>query len=350
MKGHIRNSILFLAILFALFLKIQDILGVSLNENSEMLFNGYYREQKNTVDVVMIGNSHCHRYWQSPYIWDLYGISGLNLSAADMPGSIYKNMGIEALKTQSPKVLIFDATAFANVDKVNTKIHLTTKNMKTSLNYFDTIHNYCNYNSIAGLDTLPYYIPVIQFHSRWKDLREEDFTESFPSYLNGCYLKEFLEARIDGAEHTYTKERTAIGRKEERELRDLLEWCRQQNEIKIEFISPPTFEEETKQAMMNTVGDIIKEYHIPYIDYNEPTAFEQFHFVSNMDYGDKNHTNVNGAYKFCKVYGQHLLDTYHLTDHRNEKEYASWNDRTKQYYEIISDYFIYGTKYDTTGD
>jgi hypothetical protein len=69
--------------------------------------------------------------------------------------------------------------------------------------------------------------------------------------------------------------------------------------------------------------------------------FESFGFDVDMDFQDKSHTNINGSWKFTQVFGQYLIDTYGLTDHRGEETYASWDKQAEKYRKKVQDYLIY---------
>lgn len=342
MKRDIIGTIGFFLVGFIIFLSIKGIFGVSneYSEHSEMMINGYYDEQENTIDAVLIGNSHIYRYWQSAFAWEEYGIATTALSSSAMPASVVKNVAIEALKTQNPKVLILDASAFADKDKSNNKIYLLLDNMKFSANYIDMVEKYCDSAKITGMGKLQYYFPIIQFHSRWKEISEADFRQTYPSYLNSCYLEKFLTSTIEDREHLATEARNEIGAQNEADLRDLLEWCVRQD-VKVQFLAVPMLRNEKKQGMINRVGDIIAEYGIDFINYNDTELYDSFDFQVTQDFQDANHTNINGSYKFTKVFGNYLKERYGLEDHRQEAAYASWNERAKEYDAVIEEYFIY---------
>ncbi len=325
-----------------IFMGIQEVFGVSneYSEHAEMMIKGYYEEQEDTLDAVFIGNSHIYRYWQSAFAWDEYGIASSALSVSAMPASTVKNIAVEALKTQDPKVLVLDATAFARKDNADKKVYLLLDNMKFSFNYIDMVENYCDSAGVSGMDKLQYYIPIIQFHSRWKELGKADFVRSYPSYLNSCYMDKFLTATIKDRKHVATEKRTEIGAKNEEDLRDLLEWCTKQ-ETKVLFVAVPMLRSEEKLGMINRVEDIVKEYGVDFIDYNEVELYESFDFQVTQDFQDTNHTNINGSYKFTKVVGKYLKEQYGLRDRRGETAYASWDGKAKEYEALIQEYFIY---------
>ncbi|MDO4321662.1 MAG: hypothetical protein Q4C61_03965 [Lachnospiraceae bacterium] len=343
MKKSIIKTIIFCVIGVGMFFLVQSVLGVSnyFSEHTEMMFEGYYEQPENTVDAVLIGNSHVYKFWQGAFAWQEHGIAALALSTSDMPCSIVKNIAIEACKTQKPKVMVFDSTQFAQAEAdENNKIYLVLRSMRFSRNYVDMIESYCDYAGITGTEKLKYYFPILQFHSRWKEINAGDFVQSYASYLNSCYLKDFLSQTIENMSHIATDRRAAISEKSEQELRELLEWCGEQD-FEAVFIASPVLLGEERLAMVNTVGDIVSEYGINFVNYNDPGMFESFDFDVAVDFQDKSHTNVNGSWKFTKVFGKYLIDEYGLEDHRGEEAYEQWDKQTQKYYELIKDYFIY---------
>ena len=339
MKKKILINSFFIIVAIFIFLGLQKVFTASnsLTEHAEMMMDGYYNEKENTVDAVIIGNSHIYRYWQGAFGWQQHGIAALSFSTSDMPCNIFRNMGIEVMKTQKPKVIVFDALAFADKnDLENNKIYYVTSNMKFSSNYLDTIKTYCDDAQIEGLDRLAYYFPVIQFHSRWSELKKRDILKMKESYLNSCYEKKFLTKTIESESVVYTDGRVPIHESREAALRSLLEWCQTQD-VEIEFIAVPTLLSEKRKGMINYVGDVVEEYGFTFIDYNDQELYDAFGFVVEQDFQDINHTNVVGAYKFCDIYGQHLVDTYELPDHRGDEAYQSWEERSKEFFTLIQE-------------
>ena len=125
--------LVFLVIGFFIYGMVDSVFGVSnqYSEHAEMMLNGYYELEDDTIDVLFVGNSHVYRYWQSTFAWQDYGIASSSLSTSDMPHGAMKNVIIEGCKTQSPKLLVLDATVFANkTDEPSNKIYLLLTSLK----------------------------------------------------------------------------------------------------------------------------------------------------------------------------------------------------------------------------
>lgn len=337
---NLGKTILFLAIGGVILFQVSRLFGVSneFSEHAEMMVNGYYEQEENTIDAVLIGNSHVYRYWQPAFAWGEYGLATMEWSTSDLPYGAMKNVVIETCKTQNPKVLVMDATVFANSkDGPSNKIYLLLDNMKYSGNYFDMLQNFCEFSGVTGMTKLQYYIPMVQFHSRWTELSEFDFRQTMPSYLNSCYQEKFLTSTIKPAKHAATDERVAIAEKSEAALRDLLEWCRQQD-TEILFYAAPLLKKDKQLGRINYIGDIISEYGIDFVNFNDEDLYAGFGFEEAEDFQDRNHTNIRGSYKFTKVFGEYLREKYALPNHSGETAYAEWDTQASAYYAIVDPY------------
>ena len=345
-KKQCIKAVAFLLLLAMVFIEANSVFGTvaDYKEHAEMMFEGFYSQEKNTDDVIIIGNSHVYNFWESPYMWDQYDITGMPISTAAMPADVYKNLAIEAMKTQSPKLIIFEVSSFSSADKKNERVYMDIENMKLSKNYFDLINAHCDSDKIYGFDRIPYYFPIVKFHTRWKYLTKEDFIQCDPSYLNGYYEKDFLTKTSKEVDYVYNDKRRKIGKQMEKNLLDLLDWCSQQEGVQFEFIAAPGYWiNHYRPEMINYVCDLIEEKGFNVENFLETEKFETFNFTSNVDFwdGKANHTNVNGAFKFCQVYGQHLVEKYGLEDHRGDPKYASWDELSGKYFKKINKYFTH---------
>lgn len=339
--NYVVRVVAFLALAGILVIGLTKIYSISnkYSEHAEMMVKGFYEQKKDTLDAIAIGSSRVYRYFQPVFAWEEYGISSSDFSTSDMPCGVFKNIAIETLKTQSPKVLLFEVAAFSNTeDEANNKIYLLLDNMKYSKNYFDMLKNFIQYHGIEKDEILNYVFPLLQFHSRWSDTKESDFIQMQKSYLNSCYQKEFLTYTIDENGWAETEERTQISENSEKALRDLLEWSQAQKDVKVIFWASPVLKGKKYQARLNYVGDIIEEYGMEFRNYNKKELFDSLGFDATKDFQDTGHTNINGARKFTRDMCSYLKETYDLTDHRGEEQYASWDALCREYHEKVDEY------------
>ena len=180
-----------------------------------------------------------------------------------------------------------------------------------------------------------------------------DFVQSFPSYLNGLYQGFYWKQQGEVFEHTYTEARAEVGEEQVKALDDLLEWCSEQKDVQFEFVAVPSYYDgHERNERINYVMDIINEAGFNTINYNEMDLFEQFDFDCAADFWDEyaNHTNINGSFKFVQIYGQYLVDTYGIEDHRGDSAYEYYETLSRKYFKKIGPNFLYKDRVQGTYD
>ena len=82
------------------FFKMTDAVNIATIE-------GFYKEPKNTIDVMMIGASEVYADYSATEAWKNYGYTSILAWGIRSAGSLYKSMLREALTRQHPKVVDF---------------------------------------------------------------------------------------------------------------------------------------------------------------------------------------------------------------------------------------------------
>ena len=75
-------------------------------------YTDFYKLEKNTVDVLLFGSSHAASSLNPQVIYDTYGIRSYNLSCEQQSPVITYFWLREALKYQSPSVMVLDTYTF----------------------------------------------------------------------------------------------------------------------------------------------------------------------------------------------------------------------------------------------
>lgn len=87
------------------FFKMTDAVNIATIE-------GFYKEPKDSIDVMMIGASEVYADYSATEAWKNYGYTSYSLGVSGAPGSLYKSMLREALTRQHPKVVVFEVNGF----------------------------------------------------------------------------------------------------------------------------------------------------------------------------------------------------------------------------------------------
>ena len=69
----------------------------------------YYRQPRDTVDVLAVGTSIAYAGINTNVLWEEYGIAAYDLCSAEQPFWVTYYTLQEALKTQTPRVILLDA-------------------------------------------------------------------------------------------------------------------------------------------------------------------------------------------------------------------------------------------------
>ncbi len=316
-------ALLFVYILANRVLLLKNIDGID-------QFRAYYHQEKNTVDVLVVGNSHSYCHVNPAILWEDYGISAYDLGGGEQTMSISYYYIKEALKTQRPKVLCLDVSTVSdrNSDTIARQWAINnTFGMKYNRNRIDAIR------SSVSEDTLKDYIlPLSSMHERYTELGMTDFTDIHDSIdFKGYRPKEGIQS-FEVPAAAMSEERLPLTAHQEKYLMDIINLTKSEG-IPLYIMVTPYIMEEEEQARLNTVLDIAKENNITCTDFNK--LYDEIGLDFNTDFAEKSHLNRVGSTKFTAYLGNILKNDYDLADHRGDPLYDSWNaaaDRSRQDY------------------
>ena len=84
----------------------------TMKEPTSRILTGIYDEPSETIDIVFLGTSHMI-YGAAPMeLYEKYGIKSYNLSTPSQPLQIGYYLLKNTLKTQSPELIVYDASSF----------------------------------------------------------------------------------------------------------------------------------------------------------------------------------------------------------------------------------------------
>lgn len=318
--------------LLILVLLIDGLTFITRNKNEADLVRPYYDEPKNSLDVVFVGSSHVMCGIYPLELYHEYGIAAYDYasSALVLPQAYYQV--VEALRTQTPKVLVLDISgvAYENI-KVGTPeyVHVQLDNMKWSRNKIEAINDLIENPS----DRLEYYFPLVKFHTRWKEPAKRDF-HRITGNSKGARVNEGFLEDVEPKEIMPRDYMNQISEYQETYLRKTLDYCRDQG-VQVLLLNLPFIADETAQGKYNAVYKIAEEYGLPYL--NLMHHMDDIGFDYSTDLRDTSHCNWLGAEKVTSYVGKYLKENYGLPDRRDDSAYASAWDAA--YEEYVSAYF-----------
>ena len=191
MKKILLKCFAFFAILIILLMIISYILKPKNNTTEDGIKEqdamGIMGERKDSIDVVVYGDSEPMASIIPMNIWKKYGIATYNCATSGQTLPDTCRMIYETLKDQKPKIVILEA----NNSYIQTSITVPIARIVNEL------------------------LPITEYHNRWKNLKPNDFfgpvNYTYTDFKKGYYYV----GRVDSAENyndymSYSEEKEAI--------------------------------------------------------------------------------------------------------------------------------------------
>ncbi|MBO5646677.1 MAG: hypothetical protein J6S59_06130, partial [Clostridia bacterium] len=186
---------------------------------------------------------------------------------------------------------------------------------------------------IPRKDRVEYLFPIVKYHTRWNEVRAEDF-DAPPDICRGAVVYTGFSEK----EEVLPPE--LIARTEAGELYDIPELylrktvalCRKAG-AEVLFVNLPCVRDAEFQRAYNAVDALAEELGVPYINY----LYEE---SLGLDYEaemfDTAHLNSAGAEKLTAALGAYIRENYDIPDRRGDAAYARWDadlaDFRQKYY------------------
>lgn len=296
----------------------------------------FYEMPENSVDVLILGSSHAFENINPLVLWQNYGIASYILGGSIQPmWNTYFYLK-EALKTQTPKLIILEAyTTTANYDFIDdSRIIKNTYGMKWSRDRIEAIKV-----SAPQKRWLEFLIPIFQEHILYASLSPADFpTLTKQKYtMNmwlgfGCNmgLNSFATPEISLANKNNF---LPLSEKTEKYFRKTIELAKEHNIPIVVVKSPYAGFNENDNSIYNSAEKIANEYGVKFINYN--FQYERIGLDFSCDAADYSHLNYNGNTKFSKILAQDIKQMFDIPDRRNDNLYTIWNAETQRFNEFL---------------
>ena len=294
----------------------------------------YYDSAMNH-DVVFVGDCEVYENISPVKLWQDYGIASyVRGSPQQLIWHSYYLME-ETLKYEKPKAFVFNVLSMKYGEPQSEAYNrLALDGMKWSQSKADSI----NASMTEEEDFISYVFPLLRFHSRWSELKAEDFEYAFKEVpqlsING-YL---MRIDVDGTEKLYTGQPLTNYEFADVcwEYLDKMRVLCEENGVELILMKAPT---GTPDWHWYDQWDVqIKEYAAEH-------GLRYYNFLENVEeigidfttdtYDRGGHLNLSGAEKLSSYFGKILADELDLTGHHGEEEYEQiWTTPTEQYNQI----------------
>jgi hypothetical protein len=285
--------------------------------------------------VVFVGDCEVYENISPVKLWQDYGISSyVRGSPQQLIWHSYYLME-ETLRYETPKAFVFNVLSMKYGEPQNEAYNrLALDGMKWSGSKAGSI----NASMTEEEDFLSYVFPLLRFHSRWSELKAEDFEYAFkkaPQLSINGYL---MRIDVDGVDQLrkgqelsdYTIADVCW------EYLDKMRTLCEENGVELILMKAPT---NIPQCYWYDEWDVqVKAYAekhgLRYYNFLEVT--DEIGLDYNTDTYDQGfHLNLSGAEKLSTYFGKILVDELGLVSHHGDGSYEeTWNTLTAQYEQI----------------
>ncbi len=308
----------------------------TLNRRSEgcIQLADFYHLEQGKVDALCIGSSHVY-YGINTCLWyDEYGVASFLLASPGQPVWVSYYLLEEALKTQSPKLVVFDiGTLFRRQEDFGASSWETVISMKPSRTKWNAIQAVNAEGTF--LDAASAFFAFPYYHTRSITLDKRDYWDTRQVRYHGfrpefAAISESELAKWGQAQRLHSKKAVAVTARTEEYFRKFIELC-QQEEIFLLLVNAPfANQSQEKQEAANYLRIIAKEYGVPLMEGNDYINEMQIQFEDDLL--DASHLNVYGSVKYTRFLADWIKGNCSLPDRRGDSQYLEWKEASGQFW------------------
>lgn len=291
-----------------------------------MYFQTIKGEDKDTVDVLFVGDSSMMYAVNPIQLWDDEKITSFILSYTMMrPYEAYFDIH-KTFKTQSPKVLFLE-TSFL-VDAFDKDNDFSTRKVKS-------VMDYCEFQITGGID---YVLPVMKYRNTIAKVRPSDFIKKHPQAIDSAFK---------GYNYESIKKKTKIKPIDDSDkvieyidcgdiyFDKIYNLC-QKNNCELVLLTVPHIG-YWSSAKHDKITELAEKYNVKYVDYNENVKSIRPKFSWKTDSKDGGyHLNYSGATKLTKTIEKYLVKDLKVEPTQlTESEVEQWNNDSQSFYKSI---------------
>ncbi len=302
-------------------------------------YKDFYNLKRNTVDVLFFGSSHAVSSFNPQILYDNYGIVSYNLGCEQQSLLITYYWLKEALKYQTPKVVVLDTYTFHKYTDayVYNKMNCSEGSVRKPMDSMRLSPLKWEAGmAIEKVDPtqigLSFPFLNIRYHTRWVGLGENDYTEHSMIEHGGVKGFTVLDGKDPDAVDVIFKDADAKNVEPEpmveiadEYLKKIINVCKQNN-IHLILVNIP-YGESIKRY--KATSDYAKSQDIPFYDFNEETLYREINYSASENMYA--HPNYLGAEKISMYVGELLKEKYGIT----AREDSSYDDSRKLYHHKV---------------
>lgn len=279
---------------------------------------GFYAEEKNSLDFVFIGSSQMFTTVVPAVLWEEYGITSYDFGANEQPMYMSYYYVKEALRYQDPEAIVLEVSYCNTPDYTHEGVHhINLDDLRMGPVKLEAI-----FDIIPAGERWPYIFELAKYHDTWTSL-DKDSLEYITADKHNPYkgytpsLDGFPDGGVFNEDIAKVTEKTELAELSVEYMEKIIALC-EEEEVDLLFLKTPN-DHIHNQPDYNAVGDIAAEHDIPYLDLNREMKGQL-------------HNHVFHAETITKRIGEWLTSLYEVEDKRENPEFVQWHEDAQYYY------------------
>ncbi|MBQ6600560.1 MAG: hypothetical protein IIX36_02850 [Clostridia bacterium] len=312
--------------------------------------------EKNSLDGMIIGTSVVAYSWNTPLLWRDYGLAVCHTATSiqafgAIPGIIdyvkknhdikYAVVDIHGLRKSAVMGSLEEVrfrSAYLNIPDIISQYKILDDLLDFAKSAYKTYGEpEKDRDKYVDVEDKSYYLPLLSFHSRWVEgLDKNDFVTPVSKYLGAVDKSVVFEVKdctkyLDRLNFDAPGE---INDFQKEQLENLFRYG-EENNIKLVFISLPSFQAKEEQQEMAGLLKYCADRGYDTIDFGTKEMIEKLGISVADDFCNTGHLNSKGGLKSTRYIGEYLVEKgYYTPDHRGEEKYSSWDSATEAYFKL----------------
>lgn len=283
-------------------------------------WSAYLSEPKDSIDVLFLGSSYAYCDWNPGCMYAESGLTGYVMGGSEQVPAITYWYLKEALKTQSPSVVVMEATSLF-FDRYQNYTQINLGYMPWGMNRVRAILECSEPEKKLGLFWDLYF-----YHDRWKELKLVDIKKAIlppgRDDLKGHTAVDQVFAETgDGPFLSGMRQTEEVYRQNIQDFARIAGLCADKGIDLIVTINP-TYSQYTPEVYDRLKADVEENPGVKFVNWSD--SFTEMGLDPTVHLYDGGHLNQDGAKIFSAYTGRYLRSLGYEPRVQTEENQAAW--------------------------
>ncbi len=288
-------------------------------------WQAYLAEPRDSIDVLFLGSSYAYCDWNPAVMYGESGLTGYVMGGSEQTPAITYWYLKEALRTQSPSVVVMEATSLF-FDRYQNYTQINLGYMPWGMNRVRAILECAEPEKKLGLFWDLYF-----YHDRWKELELVDIKKAiFPSGADSLKghtaVDQIFEQTADGPFLSEMRQSEEVYQQNLEDFARIARLCTD-NDIDLIVTINPTYSQYVSQVYDRLAEDVLVTRNVRFVNWAD--SFAEMGLDPTVHLYDGGHLNQDGAKVFSAYTGQYLRSLGYEPRPQTGENRAAWEEAAK---------------------